>query len=174
MQQSENAMAASNNQIQVDACAFLCVSETYAYVRSPTFPLSKYSKYNLNHLNILIAVLWLCCANIVVVGIKMSDFSLESDDSLSSLSDSSGDDLEELLEDRVRPKNENYFEETIPQYNEQEFMEHFRVSRQVANSIAERFEMSDYFKPQSGCYGKLSTSTNSNFFMVCRASDCKF
>jgi cellulose synthase/poly-beta-1,6-N-acetylglucosamine synthase-like glycosyltransferase len=123
------------------------------------------SKYNLNHLNILIAVLWLCCANIVVV----DDFSLESDDSLSSLSDSSGDD-----EDRVRPKNENYFEETIPQYNEQEFMEHFRVSRQVANSIAERFEMSDYFKPQSGCYGKLSTSTNSNFFMVCRASDCKF
>jgi cellulose synthase/poly-beta-1,6-N-acetylglucosamine synthase-like glycosyltransferase len=90
------------------------------------------SKYNLNHLNILIAVLWLCCANIVVV----DDFSLESDDSLSSLSDSSGDD-----EDRVRPKNENYFEETIPQYNEQEFMEHFRVSRQVANSIAERFEM---------------------------------
>jgi hypothetical protein len=99
--------------------------------------LSKYSKYNLNHLNILIAVLWLCCANIVVVGIKMSDFSLESDDSLSSLSDSSGDDLEELLEDRVRPKNENYFEETIPQYNEQEFMELFRVSRQVELSRPE-------------------------------------
>jgi cellulose synthase/poly-beta-1,6-N-acetylglucosamine synthase-like glycosyltransferase len=115
------------------------------------------SKYNLNHLNILIAVLWLCCANIVVV----DDFSLESDDSLSSLSDSSGDD-----EDRVRPKNENYFEETIPQYNEQEFMEHFRVSRQVANSIAERFEMTDYFKPQSGCYGKLSP--------LQQTSDCKF
>jgi hypothetical protein len=127
--------------------------------------LSKYSKYNLNHLNILIAVLWLCCANIVVVGIKMSDFSLENDDSLSSLSDSSGDDLEELLEDRVRPKNENYFEETIPQYNEQEFMEHFRVSRQVANSIAERFEMSDYFKPQSGCYGKLSPLQQTQIFL---------
>jgi hypothetical protein len=117
--------------------------------------LSKYSKYNLNHLNILIAVLWLCCANIVVVGIKMSDFSLENDDSLSSLSDSSGDDLEELLEDRVRPKNENYFEETIPQYNEQEFMELFRVSRQV--------ELSRRYVIWWGCTKTENSRTSSSF-----------
>jgi hypothetical protein len=44
-------------------------------------------------------------------------------------------------------------------------MEHFRVSRQVANSIAERFEMSDYFKPQSGCYGKLSPFQQTQIFL---------
>jgi hypothetical protein len=44
-------------------------------------------------------------------------------------------------------------------------MEHFRVSRQVANSIAERFEMTDYFKPQSGCYGKLSPLQQTQFFL---------
>jgi DNA-binding MarR family transcriptional regulator len=44
-------------------------------------------------------------------------------------------------------------------------MEHFRVSRQVANSIAERFEMTDYFKPQSGCYGKLSPLQQTQIFL---------
>ncbi|KAJ8941174.1 hypothetical protein NQ314_010473 [Rhamnusium bicolor] len=94
----------------------------------------------------------------------MSDLSTEIETSASSLSDSA-EELEELLEDRVRPKNENYFNQTIPQYNAQEFLEHFRISRHVANSIAEEFQNSDYYKRQAGCYGKLSALNQTYIFL---------
>jgi len=38
------------------------------------------------------------------------------------------------IEDRrrnVRPRNENYYELTIPQYTDIQFMEHFRMSRRT-------------------------------------------
>ncbi|CAH1379195.1 unnamed protein product, partial [Tenebrio molitor] len=56
----------------------------------------------------------------------------------------------------VRPKNINYFEQIIPQYGDQVFLEHFRVSRHVASEIAERFAVSIYYKTHGGCYGQLS------------------
>lgn len=37
------------------------------------------------------------------------------------------DDELEMLEDRLSPKNQNYIEETVEQFNESEFMEHFRL-----------------------------------------------
>ncbi|KAJ8935279.1 hypothetical protein NQ314_012903 [Rhamnusium bicolor] len=94
----------------------------------------------------------------------MSDLSTEIETSASSLSDSA-EELEELLEDRVRPKNENYFNQTIPQYNAQEFLEHFRISRHVANSIAEEFQNSDYYKRHAGCYGKLNALNQTYIFL---------
>ncbi|VEN54959.1 unnamed protein product [Callosobruchus maculatus] len=39
--------------------------------------------------------------------------------------------------DRQGPKNQNFFEHTVPQFNEGEFMEHFRVSKRVSELIAE-------------------------------------
>ncbi|KAJ8927446.1 hypothetical protein NQ314_020116 [Rhamnusium bicolor] len=94
----------------------------------------------------------------------MSDLSTEIETLASYLSDSA-EELEELLEDRVRPKNENYFNQTIPQYNAQEFLEHFRISRHVANSIAEEFQNSDYYKRHAGCYGKLSALNQTYIFL---------
>ncbi|KAJ4437592.1 hypothetical protein ANN_17737, partial [Periplaneta americana] len=70
--------------------------------------------------------------------------------------ESSDEELDyHLLQYRERPKNENYFEETVPRYNAQEFMEHFRVSRQVAEGMAEKFSRSEYFHHQAGGNGKL-------------------
>lgn len=83
----------------------------------------------------------------------------ESIGMISSASDNSGYevDLELLLDNDIRPKNTDYLQETVPQYSNELFMEHFRLSRQVANSIAERFADSVYYTPnRAGCYGKLS------------------
>lgn len=92
--------------------------------------------------------------------LKMSDLSAESDNLSSASNSSNEEDLEEvveLLEDNdVRPKNINYFEQIIPQYGDQVFLEHFRVSRHVASEIAERFAVSIYYKTHGGCYGQLS------------------
>jgi hypothetical protein len=90
----------------------------------------------------------------------MSDLSAESDNLSSASNSSNEEDLEEvveLLEDNdMRPKNINYFEQIIPQYGDQVFLEHFRVSRHVASEIAERFAVSIYYKTHGGCYGQLS------------------
>lgn len=87
----------------------------------------------------------------------MSDLSGDSDVMLSSASESSGEeDLEVLLDADLRPKNTDYFEQIIPQYSDEIFIEHFRVSRPVANLISERFAESNYYSTHTGCYGTLS------------------
>ncbi|KAJ8911490.1 hypothetical protein NQ315_010862 [Exocentrus adspersus] len=69
-----------------------------------------------------------------------------------AVSDLYDDGIEELegFEQRRRPKNENYITETVENYNEQEFIEHFRVSRNVLNSLEEQFAESYWFKYQTG------------------------
>lgn len=66
---------------------------------------------------------------------------------------------EELFvgQNRIKTKNDDYLEITIPLYNDEEFKEHFRVSRAVASNIAERFEESEHFFHQSGEFGKLNS-----------------
>lgn len=80
-----------------------------------------------------------------------SDYEYSEDDLINSTSD------EESLVERERPKNQNFFEIIVPQFNDKEFMEHFRVSRGVSEIIAERFENSEYFNYQSGGNGKQSS-----------------
>lgn len=89
----------------------------------------------------------------------MSDFESES----SEFSDSDTD-LEEVLEERVRPKNENYLD-IVSQFNRTEFMDHFRVSSEVANVISERFGTSAYYKQQAGPYGKLTSLQYTYIFL---------
>lgn len=89
----------------------------------------------------------------------MDDSNSSSSNTSSSLLDLDSDDdldIEAVLIDRIRPKNEGYFEQTIPLYSEKEFHEHFRISRQISQEIANRFQGSDHFKHQSGGFGKLS------------------
>lgn len=86
---------------------------------------------------------------------NMSDIESDENSSVSDSESSEDDLLEELLYERPRPKNENFFEETIPQYQE-EFFEHFRGTRHVAESLATKFESSEYYKRHSGQDGKLS------------------
>lgn len=66
---------------------------------------------------------------------------------------------EELLVDYFRQskqKNENYLEEIVPNYTNTEFMEHFRLSRQVVQNLSEQFAQTQYFHHQSGEFGKLN------------------
>ncbi|KAL4083808.1 hypothetical protein QTP88_029124 [Uroleucon formosanum] len=71
-------------------------------------------------------------------------------------------DDETYLEDRKRPKNENYFETVARQasvyyiYNDLEFMEHFRVRRHIAYDLAIHFEASQEFNETTGGHGKIT------------------
>ncbi|KAJ8926234.1 hypothetical protein NQ314_021422 [Rhamnusium bicolor] len=70
--------------------------------------------------------------------------------------ESSDDELLELIaKERVRPKNKNYCETIVPQYNDLEFIEHFRISRDVVERVSEEFENSEYFKHHSGRNGVI-------------------
>nr|CAI5857515.1 unnamed protein product [Callosobruchus analis] len=57
---------------------------------------------------------------------------------------------------RTKPKNQDYLKVVQEQYSDQEFLEHFRVSRTIANEIAVKFEQSQYYSYQSGEFGKLT------------------
>ncbi|KAJ8929175.1 hypothetical protein NQ314_018158 [Rhamnusium bicolor] len=69
---------------------------------------------------------------------------------------SSDEDVEEIAELMEVPKNSNYFEETVPQYDNAQYMEHFRISRQKTADLAERFKNSEYFNYQEGGAPKIS------------------
>ncbi|CAH1976116.1 unnamed protein product [Acanthoscelides obtectus] len=79
-----------------------------------------------------------------------------SDDGFSDFASeesSSDDDLEFMQDSKV--KNEDYLETTVPQYSDETFFEHFRVSRNVANEISGMFQNSECYRSKSGPYGKL-------------------
>nr|CAI5866557.1 unnamed protein product [Callosobruchus analis] len=57
---------------------------------------------------------------------------------------------------RTKPKNQDYLKVVQEQYSDQEYLEHFRVSRTIANEIAVKFEQSQYYSYQSGEFGKLT------------------
>lgn len=83
-----------------------------------------------------------------------------------ALSSSSSSDKEFFIfHHRPKQKNENYLEMIMPNYSDQEFIEHFRVSRHVANNITERFGQSEYFFHQAGEFGKLSASHYTLIFL---------
>lgn len=45
---------------------------------------------------------------------------------------SSDEDLEELIGLFERPKNANFVKDTVPQLSDEQFIEHFRISRKLA------------------------------------------
>ncbi|KAF5294665.1 hypothetical protein FQA39_LY02797 [Lamprigera yunnana] len=55
-----------------------------------------------------------------------------------------------------RRRNEDYLEETVVHYSEEEFYNHFQISRNVASQITEKFESSRYYDHKSGQFGKIS------------------
>lgn len=83
-----------------------------------------------------------------------SESSSEDEDILNFEELDSDEDLLELLDERERPKNTNYVEEVVPRYDGQEFVEHFRVSRGIAEDIAMQYRNSQYFHYQAGGNGK--------------------
>lgn len=54
-------------------------------------------------------------------------FSFTMSDHLSS----SDEDMEELLELVEVPKSNAYFEEVLPQFSEEQYMSHFRLTREI-------------------------------------------
>lgn len=51
-----------------------------------------------------------------------------------------------------------FLENTVPQYTDNQFFEHFRLSRQIANNIGEIYSRSPHFKNQLGQYGIIAAS----------------
>ncbi|KAJ8951202.1 hypothetical protein NQ314_007703 [Rhamnusium bicolor] len=95
----------------------------------------------------------------------MSDIEESSSSSYESIGSSDDEEYLNMLEERVIPKNEHYLEHTVPQYNDGEFIQHFRVSRQVANKIGDGFKNSEYFKYQSGSNDKISAISQVLIFL---------
>lgn len=50
-----------------------------------------------------------------------------------------------------------FLEEIVPQYSEQVFFEHFRLSRATSYNVGERYGTSAYFHNQPGQYGTISS-----------------
>ncbi|XP_049795217.1 putative nuclease HARBI1 [Schistocerca nitens] len=61
----------------------------------------------------------------------------------------------EMLQPQKRQRIENYVEDVVPQYNDREFVEHFRVRRHVADDLCERFRNSRFYNYRAGGNGKL-------------------
>lgn len=53
----------------------------------------------------------------------------------------------------------------MPQYTDELFLDHCRVSRHVANEIADRVNNSEYYLQQSGEFGKLDAMTFTLIFL---------
>lgn len=89
----------------------------------------------------------------------MSDFeSTDSDHSryLSDETTSSSEEELELFQNEKKVKNKDYAEVIIPEYSDGDFFEHFRVTREVAESIAEQFSTSNYYTHHAGEFGKIN------------------
>ncbi|KAJ8916417.1 hypothetical protein NQ315_014628 [Exocentrus adspersus] len=83
----------------------------------------------------------------------MSDLETDVDSAISS-----SDDEEMLILGNVRTKNSNYFEETIQNYDDATFFEHFRVSRTALEDIVQKYETSQFYNTQSGQHGKITSA----------------
>ncbi|KAF6217344.1 hypothetical protein GE061_001698 [Apolygus lucorum] len=86
-----------------------------------------------------------------------SDDYSEDEPVVSDLEISNDDDeeLELFFGTRLRPKNENFIQKVVRQYNDVEFVEDFRVSYHVAVLIANRYRNSTVYSYHVGPYGKV-------------------
>ncbi|KAJ8911516.1 hypothetical protein NQ315_012488 [Exocentrus adspersus] len=73
----------------------------------------------------------------------------------SDISDSETSEEDEQLIIMQEMKNQNYLEEVVPEYSNEVFFEHFRLSREVVNTIAERYEDTPELHSDSGPYGDI-------------------
>lgn len=78
---------------------------------------------------------------------------------------SSDDDVEELVELVEVPKNRNFFEDTVPQFNDQQYLEHFRISSEVMDQLSDRYEASEYYHHQEGDSQKISPLKSLTVFL---------
>ncbi|KAJ8929185.1 hypothetical protein NQ314_018134 [Rhamnusium bicolor] len=85
--------------------------------------------------------------------------------------DSSDDDMEEIAALFQIPKNVNYFEEIVPQLNDQQYLHHFRINRHVTQQLAEQFELSEWFHYQEGDSKKISALKFMTIFLWFAANE---
>ncbi|KAK9888415.1 hypothetical protein WA026_000664 [Henosepilachna vigintioctopunctata] len=69
---------------------------------------------------------------------------------------SSDEDLEDMLDIVEILKNVDYFEETLPLFSAEEYMEHFRLRPEKTEELAHRFATSGYYNWQEGDAPKVS------------------
>lgn len=66
-----------------------------------------------------------------------------------------GHSEESSVQRSKKQKKYDYFEQVVPTYSDTEFLEHFRLRRQVAEDIAEKYRKSVFYNHQAGGNGKL-------------------
>ncbi|KAL4104783.1 hypothetical protein QTP88_020059 [Uroleucon formosanum] len=94
----------------------------------------------------------------------MSDFE-DSDDYLMSSSSSEDEDELELI-NIPQKRNENFLEEIVPQYDNETYFGHFRISRHVSTMIAHLYRNSNYFKNNKyGQFGQIPADDQIIIFM---------
>ncbi|XP_055838409.1 putative nuclease HARBI1 [Episyrphus balteatus] len=80
---------------------------------------------------------------------------LESSSSSSSSSDDDIIAVDFLLQEFVKkPKVENFVEDVVDKYLEEQFRQQFRIRRRTCEFLTQRFEMSSHFKKKVDCGGK--------------------
>lgn len=76
---------------------------------------------------------------------------------------SDDEDLDQIGD--VGTRNEDYLEQTVSHYSEEEFFNNFRVSRNVATEITATFVNSNFYKDDSGPFGKISADNQVLIFL---------
>ncbi|KAJ8938920.1 hypothetical protein NQ314_011296 [Rhamnusium bicolor] len=84
--------------------------------------------------------------------------------SSSSSSSSTSDENVEVIPNVILPellqelsKNENFVENTVPLYNEQQFIQHFRLSRQLVQQLKVEFETSEYYPKKDTGFKRITS-----------------
>ncbi|KAL1488209.1 hypothetical protein ABEB36_015166 [Hypothenemus hampei] len=69
---------------------------------------------------------------------------------------SSDEDLDNIMEVLLVPKTEDYFEEIVPQFNNHQYLSHFRISRAKTEELANQFSVFPYYNIQEGNSQKVT------------------
>ncbi|KAL1491048.1 hypothetical protein ABEB36_011704 [Hypothenemus hampei] len=69
---------------------------------------------------------------------------------------SSDEDMEEMLDLIEVPKSIAYFEEIVPQFSDELYIQHFRLTREMSEDLANRFADSEYYTWQEGDSEKVT------------------
>ncbi|CAH1954220.1 unnamed protein product [Acanthoscelides obtectus] len=85
-------------------------------------------------------------------------------DSSSSSSSHSDDELKAVISNLFLPellkdvsKNNNFCEETVPSYTDKQFVEHFRVSRQIVATLKRDFEESEFYSKKDTGFQRIDS-----------------
>lgn len=78
---------------------------------------------------------------------------------------SSDEDLEDILQIIEIPRTTNYFEDIVPQFSAEQFIEHFRLCKEMTQELALRFANSQFYHWQEGDSTKVTALKCTTVFL---------